>query len=64
MLLIKTLPNGIVEKEFVMFINAEPWKEIQNTELSGEQLEDLMEIMVKLLLNLETIYHLVLWVQL
>ena len=44
-LAIKFLLNGMVEKEFVMFINAKLLKEIQNTELAGEQLEDLMEIM-------------------
>jgi hypothetical protein len=35
-LAIKFLLNGMVEKKFVMFINAELLKEIQNTELAGE----------------------------
>ena len=35
----------MVEKEFVMFINVKLLKEILNTELAGEQLEDLTEIM-------------------
>ena len=45
MLAIKFLLNGMVEKEFVMFINVKLLKEILNTEPAGEQLEDLTEIM-------------------